>query len=454
MREYHPIEAADSRASRIQPSGAVPGQAPPEETSDSSAVSHSPRVLARIPDLASLDWDDSDEAGSGSQGGRMIGSRLSLRIIAGAMIVLVLVALRPVVWPLVFGSKDAPGTASKDAPDTANKERPPWPAPPAPDAPDTPKWNGRNAGAPGWQPGKALAGPAQGSQLQADDLQDGPADAWGQTAARPRAPSRSSGATTPSSPFPWRTAGRPAPVISSGSAGSANDWSPSWNAQSYPDTDDPSSARPAWAADDGASFANRPYPGGLPFGEADRSGPTGGANRSGLSIGRRSPSDGSAREIEEYAPDRGRTRFRSDGNDRTASRPPAASERRDSGRDNEQSGSWGREPPVDAPRYTPRYGPGNEPPERSAPGRSSKPEAPSARWEREVLPAEEPYPAYTNPRQAAPRYSASSRNPGPAPRSNLRDDPPAFDPGDARLEGYIEKPDVPNSYDRARPSIY
>jgi len=104
--------------------------------------SHSPRVLARVPDLESAESEVAEGARRTGRDGRMLSSPLSVKILAGGGALLLLAALG---LPFFFGNSDTPEPAPKD-------ELPAWqPEHPAPSAPAAPAWDGPSVGASSWE---------------------------------------------------------------------------------------------------------------------------------------------------------------------------------------------------------------------------------------------------------------------------------------------------------------
>ncbi|HUT92485.1 MAG TPA: hypothetical protein VMY37_23530 [Thermoguttaceae bacterium] len=105
-------------------------------------ASHSPKVLARVPNLESAESELVGETLPAGEDGRMLSSRWSMRIlgVGGAMLLVAALAL-----PLLLGNSDSPESAWKD-------ESPAWqPDPLAPSAAAAPAWGSPSDGASGWQ---------------------------------------------------------------------------------------------------------------------------------------------------------------------------------------------------------------------------------------------------------------------------------------------------------------
>lgn len=355
MRQYQPIEASQPKAAKNPSRRATHRPKPRESAGDTAAAVELPRVVARIPNLA----DDGGESAADPEVGLRDlgtrGSRLSLKILAGGIVVLLAVALKPMVWPLVSGSK-APATATKDEP-------PRWPASPTASPQPVPKSDAKTSLPTTWQNGNSKPEPGRPEESNSEEIPGFSASPWGQPADQP--PSRD--------PMPWRTqAGQSGPL--------------------QPD---------------------------------------------------RWPQDREAQDRSQYGPAY-----------QTAARPQYSGEPRPSGRFEERPNGITGAPAASYPQFTNPGVRADRPPSASYRGY-----APAAGRQEPARPANSPaigprwdYPStdrtWREPTARPPWGAASGTHPA------LRDGDSAADPGVARLEGYIENPNVRTSYERTRPSVY
>lgn len=105
-------------------------------------ASHSPRVLARVPDLESAEPEVAEEGPVSDGEGRMLSSGLSVKILAGGGGLLLLAALG---LPFLFSNSDTSEPASKDKMSAWEPEKP------ALSAPMAPTWDGMSGGGASWQ---------------------------------------------------------------------------------------------------------------------------------------------------------------------------------------------------------------------------------------------------------------------------------------------------------------
>lgn len=188
MRHYQPIVAKPSQASQPNQASSPPGRSiprpespespyaagplvrPPERLEpcatespyEAGRVADSPRVLARIPNLEGEMVESGHDSGTAGARPGSRGSRLSLKILAGGVIVLLAVALKPLVWPLVSGH-NAPTTA-------ANDEPPRWPAPPSANPLAAPTLDARTSLPTTWQTGNVRAEPGQPDEPNSEEI--------------------------------------------------------------------------------------------------------------------------------------------------------------------------------------------------------------------------------------------------------------------------------------------
>ena len=122
--------------------GGSPTEERPHALKGPHFASHSPKVLARVPNLESAESESAGETPSGGDDGRMLSSRWSMRIlgVGGSLLLVAALAL-----PFLLGNSDSPESASKD-------ESPAWqPDPLAPSAAVAPAWDSPSDGVSGWQ---------------------------------------------------------------------------------------------------------------------------------------------------------------------------------------------------------------------------------------------------------------------------------------------------------------
>ena len=344
MRAYKPIDTSHVGDVRTQPKRVTrrPQSSGPIE--ESVVPSEPSEVLARIPNLADVSSEPAPDDETSLSGGGRRGSRLSLKILGAGIIVLLLVAAKPLVWPLVFDSK-SPTTTNTD-----QSSR--WPTAPESGGAITPKWDGKGADSNSWQPGNVTAGKAQRVEPSSEAL-PGPSSPWDNPVSPPATPD----------PMPWRTqAGRPASTEPPDWPAPNLDRAPPSNPRQYPTT------------------AGGPY------------GPS-------------------------Y---------------RTATRNQFSGEPRLPARDDQRGDS------INAPSFGsyPRFTNPDVRQDRSP--RSDPPPYPQAPRYR--------YPSTDQPGQQPAAESSSWPSWGPDPGS--RDAGAAADPGAARLEGYIERPNARATYER------
>jgi len=355
MRQYQPIEASQPKEGKYPSRRVAHRPKQRESASDAVPAVEPPRVLARIPNLADEGGESVPECedSQGAVGNR--GSRLSLRILAGGVIVLLAVALKPMVWPLVSGDR-TPATVTKDEP-------PRWPASPTANRLPAPKSDGKTSLPTTWQNGNARPEPAQPEEPNSEEIPGFSASPWDQPAGQ--APRRD--------PMPWRTqAGQSGPM--------------------QPD---------------------------------------------------RWPQDREVQDRSQYQP-----------SDRTAARPQYAGEPRPPARFEDRPNGIGGPPATGYPQFT-------NPDVRAdrSPSASYRGYAPATGRQEPARPTNSPA---TAPRWDYPSTDRTGREPparpswGPSSGTNpaLGDGDSAADPGAARLEGYIENPNVRTSYERIGPSVY
>lgn len=103
---------------------------------------HSPQVLARVPDLESPHSHPIGKRSSTGRGGRLLNSQFSLGVLVGAGTLLLAVALG---LPFLLRKSDTSETQSRDRLSAWEPEHP------APSAPPAPSWQSATEGAPSWQ---------------------------------------------------------------------------------------------------------------------------------------------------------------------------------------------------------------------------------------------------------------------------------------------------------------
>ncbi len=411
MRAYHPVDVrtaddaprpSKARAARPMPSRPAAKLQPAPEP---------PEVVAQIPNLAnpSSAEDPETDAGLPETAGRNFG--WPLEVLVGGVVLLSVIVLRPVVWPLIAGSKSKPSEPADPSPR--------WPALPAVAAAPGSNASASKRDALGdpsalWPQESTPTRPDQRATLRPDDSREINADPWANAPAAP--PSHD--------PMPWRTqaerfsadpAVRPATGDSNGPSG------PDYRTASrLPYADDPRLAgRDDFrgdrtgipASDDYPRFANTPTP--LPNRPATNyqsAPPTGRPAAAAPFVGLPNRADAGSESRRDSAPASDSRRDYTWGDPRRDSATPS-DPRRDAA-----TPRWDYPSTGAAPRWpnSPTDQTGREPPATSATQQQQP-------WR---------------------------QNPG------FGNGNPVVDPGVARLEGTIERPNDQVPYERTRSSVY
>ena len=182
MRAYQPIDASaadgvpspsKARAYRPKPPRPSTGWCP---ANDSQPAPEPPQVLARIPNLADPSSGIDQDMDTDLHGGRGRGLGWPLRILVGGVIVLAAVVLKPVVWPLISGNKNAVSQM--------DDQPPRWPAPPASNV-AAPKWDAKSDQPAAWPRDSALTGPDQRATPRSEESADAFSDPWASASTAP-----------------------------------------------------------------------------------------------------------------------------------------------------------------------------------------------------------------------------------------------------------------------------
>jgi hypothetical protein len=458
--------AANDRAGRSLASSQASGP-PIRETSHGLSGPHyappSPRVLARVPDLESAELDAADTMPRRRRDGRILGSGPSMKVLAAAGALLLVLALG---LPLLFRDRGGPDTTATDEVSAWDTERS------ASSASEAPAWGGLADGGPNRQ--SSLGGPALGQSAGTQPSPWGgavPAQAWD-------AQSNSTPWTgQPGSQPPWNPAlGQSAPPAWDGQAGPPGTRQPGsgeppalgWNGRPspapgvYPQSDNswPEPARtPSWQAppygESAGAPAERVSPvdtSSLPSAllNADAFSPAAVSNRAVDAAVSGTPSTG----IPAYDPSRPAGSAYEASSPLDPHRQPQATTNR--------SVRIGEAPPAAAFQSGTNRQWGAEPAYRAADTRAGYPPLGNSQSD---------YPSPGTPATSRPAYGYGATYPeagaGAArgydaraslgPRYGDRTYPsyPSYsEPGVARFQGGIEKPTGTETYDRNRSGVY
>jgi len=432
MSEHEVIDegAAEDRGGRSRQDRSS-GDAPPAATSHQHA-SDSPPVLARMPNLES-DHPEPDRQTPLRRGreGRLLGSKWALRLLVGAAVSLVLLA----VLPLVLDKKGAGDSSSKD--DSSS-----WrPEVPAPSAPLAAPWTGSSGESSG-------SGASQSVTV--------PTTAWSegaQAVERPQQPDISSwrdpgqwpyGGTEQRQASPSAEVTRSQPAVTESAAAAADTPAP------YERRYQASRPAPGYRDDYRRAQAgtNRPM-------AIDQPGPTD-TSRYGGGYRQTDPSAlgvdaGTAPPVRSPQADAGiAPSVTSRRYDRYAGRPPYDS--RSGYRQAANPSGYRADGRYDGRAVSPRYGYHSQTDYRD---RTQDPPS-TSRYPTSEYPTDR-YPAYRYPRTdySTDRYpAATSLEPYPTSEYGAAGAAPSGEPGVARLQGVIERPAVNTNNTSDRPSLY
>ena len=141
MSKNETMERMASGSLSNQQMGSPPHMGTPDGVTGPHFASHSPQVLAQIPDMDSAESEMIDQAPLPRQDGRILSSRMSVVILAGGALLLVLLA----VLPFLSGSEETSDPASKQESSAWQQDGP------APSASVAPVWGGAPGEAANWQ---------------------------------------------------------------------------------------------------------------------------------------------------------------------------------------------------------------------------------------------------------------------------------------------------------------
>lgn len=455
MSEYEATQRVGSESLAGRPSGGNPGTAAPGTSRGHHFGTEAPRVLARMPDLGPSEAERECQLPSLERDGRLLSSRVSVAVLLGGVALLLAVALVPFVF---FGKgkedKDDKGTWQVGSPAPSASEAPRFggSADEVPQYPATggvapyPRvnpeantaWGGQSQ--PGWTP-EVASRPAPAA-WQSGDPQTPTPNGWNpayESTARtePSPPGAwSAPSATPSTPEPsygWNTQppSATAPPQATGTAWNTQTPVPSWPNQPYSATGQPpqegswNTGAQAVAADMPTSAYGAAAEASRPVGPMMPSTPTG--FNSGYEASRSAvPYGGQYRPATDV--------YRSDPAANPAPPPPQPY--------NYRSDAGSGVAPVAVP-----YGGYQAVPANSPTG--GMPAQPVQQFGGPTS-YQAPYPTPGFP--AYPTTDPSSMRPASSiPGGGA---PPYGEPGVARFQGVIEKPNARTTYERTRSSIY